>query len=74
MIGKDIQDGELEIEDENLIFILIDWLPYIQSDLQRWTAPYILRLHSIWRHNLPLGAILADTTNSSFFSAITDSK
>ena len=36
MIGKDIQDEELEIEDENLIFILIDWLPCIQPDLQRW--------------------------------------
>jgi hypothetical protein len=35
MIGKDFQDGELEIEDENLLLILIDWLPYIQSDLQR---------------------------------------
>ena len=43
MIGKDIQDGELEIEDEHLIFILIDWLPYIQSDLQRFLSDVLTK-------------------------------
>ena len=47
MVGKDFQDGQLEIEDENLVLILIDWLPHIQSDLQRYLNIISLILQSI---------------------------
>ena len=35
MVGKDFQDGNMDIEDETILVILIDWLPFLSSDLQR---------------------------------------
>lgn len=36
MIGSNFEEETLEIDDENLVPILIDWIPCIDKDLQRF--------------------------------------